>query len=395
MMYRHNTSVSNSRKKQVRRSPSPRRHRRRGNGGRLLLLLALLVAAYLFVPWRDIVGNLVDKDPLEAENTIGEPQNADPKNYVYRNRLNRDVIPALKPGTINYREAFNDSNYVQLSAARALGIDPDRVGDPAKNNLLVPIFSTTLYKVDTMWHSVPYLIPEAVLLLDYIAQRFRLLMSEHYPDFGTCNIIVTSALRTDDSERRLRRVNRNATDTSCHMYGTTFDISAQRYQHIASGHDTVVEQCKQMLAMALYQLRFEGLCYVKYERGSCFHITLRTTQYEGDLPSKSYRYVNPGSPQYLKVKAPPRPAPRAVPLEAQPEVPRAKAADRGGEQPQAAKAVQRTTKQVESRKREARESKQSKAAVKKEGADNVAPAPARQQRISERERISLEQFERR
>ncbi|MBP5326733.1 MAG: hypothetical protein J6Y98_02305 [Bacteroidales bacterium] len=395
MMYRHNTSVSNSRKKQTSYKSRSRHRRRKGRGGLLLLILAALVAAYLFIPWRGIVAPGRDQDPLAGENTIGEDFNTDPKNYVFRNRLNRESIPVVKPGTINYRETFNDSNYVQLSAARALGVDPSTVGDPAKNKPLVPIFNTELYKVDTMYHSSPYLIPEAVLLLDYIAQRFRLLMSEHYPEFGTCNIIVTSALRTDDSERRLRRVNRNATDTSCHMYGTTFDISAQRYLHLATGHDTVVEQCKQMLAMALYQLRYEGLCYVKYERGSCFHITLRTTQYEGKLPSKSYRYVNPGSPQYLQVKAPPRPVPRPVSSGASAEEDRQKTSpDPPAQMPTTEKSRQ-VKKTAESPKQGAKDTKDSKTANKKGDFNSVAPAPARQQKISERERISLEQFEKR
>lgn len=235
---------------------------------------------------------------------------ADSRNRVYRRRILRSQIPVLNYRNIAYRQLFNDSNYVQLSAARANGIDPQKVGDPASNDALVPIFSTPLYSVDTMYHSVPYLMPEAVLLLDYIAHRFKTLMAENYPSVGEHNIIVTSALRTDQSEARLRRVNRNATDTSCHIYGTTFDISAQRYLHLASGHDTVVDACKQMLALALYQLRYEGLCYVKYERGSCFHITLRTTQYEGTDSSETRSYVNPGSPDYLLTKAPPRPKPQ-------------------------------------------------------------------------------------
>lgn len=236
---------------------------------------------------------------------------SDNEHRVYRKRIVRSRIPYLNYRNIRYRELFNDSNYVQLSAARAIGIDPSRVGDPADCKALVPIFSTGVYKVDTMYHSHPYLLPEAVLLVDYIGHRFNELMAEHYPSIGDHRIIVTSALRTEQDERRLRRVNRNATDTSCHLYGTTFDISAQRYRHLDSGHDTVVDACKQMLALTLYELRYEGLCYVKYERGSCFHITLRTTQYEGRDSSETRSYVNPGSPDYLLTKAPPRPRPVA------------------------------------------------------------------------------------
>ncbi len=183
-------------------------------------------------------------------------------------------ISMLDFNKVSYRQLFNDSNYVQLAAARKCGIDPSTISNPSTNDGLVYIYSTCLYIVDTMYHSVPYLIPDAANLLRFIAERFQTLMRENYAEKGEYRIIVTSALRTKESERALRRVNRNATDTSCHIYGTTFDLSAQRYRH-ESGVDTVVDFCKQMLAQTLYELRSEGMCYVKYERGSCFHITVR------------------------------------------------------------------------------------------------------------------------
>lgn len=296
-------------------------------------------------------------------------------NKVYRRRIVRSRIPELNYMNINYRELFNDSNYVQLTAARANGIDPAKVADPDDCEWLVPIFSTRWYRVDTMYHSVPYLVPEAVLLLDFIGHRFNQLMEMHYPKIGEHRIILTSALRTEQSERRLRRVNRNATDTSCHIYGTTFDLSAQRYEHIESGSDTVVDACKQMLALALYEIRYEGLCYVKYERGSCFHITLRTTQYEGQEDSEMRSYINPGSPGYLLTKAPPRPkAPATV-----------KKANEN-------KSVGRRQKRNRQKAGQpAANNKTAKGAVK----EATSATTVRNDVITERERLSLEEYERR
>ena len=233
------------------------------------------------------------------------------------------------------------------------------------------IFSTAFYSVDTMYHSKPYLLPEAVLLLDYIAHRFDQLMDEHYPQIGRHKVIVTSALRTEQSEQRLRRVNRNATDTSCHIYGTTFDLSAQRYEHIASGRDTVVDACKQMLALALYELRYEGLCYVKYERGSCFHITLRTTQYEGDAASELRSYVNPGSPDYLLTKAPPRPAPSARP------------------------ATNTSKPAISSRRKDKSHRKDRQKRSQESAPATRQPAAQSGHTLTERERMSMENYERR
>ena len=371
MMYR--------RQKQVEaRSKHPYRRKRRlsGRKGCFFLFLAILVALLLFIWLRRSSEEraVADDDAVVVE----QPDNDD-ENRVYRRRLLRSEIPPISRNSLNYREMFNDSNYVQLSAARANGIDPARLGRPEDCDKLVPIFSTRLYKVDSMYHSRPFLTPEAVLLVDFIGHRFQQLMQEYYPSADEYRLVITSALRTAQSERRLRRVNRNATDTSAHMYGTTFDISAQRTEHVPSGRDTVVEMCRQMLAMALYELRYEGLCYVKYERGSCFHTTVRTTQYEGSKPSELRSYVNPGSPAYLLTKAPPRPkAPRRVATESG--------------KSNTVKTNNNKQNTTRSRRAENKAVHKNNQQVKNE---DVRPIQQPQHKLSDRERISLEQFERR
>ena len=349
-----------------------------------LLLASAVVVVYSFVSARKVDSYASVERVIRSDDAVVSGDHSDDPDKVYRRRLDRSAIPELNYRSITYRELFNDSNYVQLSAARANGIDPESVGDPDDCSMLTPIFTTRLYKVDTMYHSVPYLVPEAVLLLDYIAHRFHQLMEAHYPEIGVHKVIVTSALRTEQSERNLRRVNRNATDTSAHIYGTTFDLSAQRYEHVESGHDTVVDACKQMLAMALYELRYEGLCYVKYERGSCFHITLRTTQYEGDAASEMRSYVNPGSPDYLLTKAPPRPKPRVVKQETQKNV----ASNKTKKTSKKSSVKGKTVRERQGRK--SNEKKRESAAAERE----KKPA-AINHAISERERLSLEEYERR
>lgn len=370
MMYRHDIP------KQKKRRKSASGHRGSKLTVAVLFLATVAFALYAFVSHKsqDEATSLYADDDVVVEN--GREPN---ENRVFRKRLLVSEIPGINYRNIVYRELFNDSNYVQLTAARANGIDPDMVGDPAACRDLVPIFTNPLYKVDTMYHSVPYLVPEAVLLVDFISHRFKQHMADYYPTIGDHKLIVTSALRTESSERRLRRVNRNATDTSCHMYGTTFDISAQRYEHEASGRDTVVEACKQMLALALYEIRYEGLCYVKYERGSCFHITLISTQYEGDLKSEMRSYINPGSPAYLKTKSVPRPKPAVV-------------TDRNN-----AKNLNNNNKDnVTSIKTKCKKKTNNKNDMAfPNNREDKKSAPSRKDDLSDRERLSLEQFERR
>ncbi len=372
MMYRHASQ------------PRPSgRSRGKKPWGKLLALLLAVGGVYAFVAVHQ--GNKNGRPSALSALSESEtaPEAGDKKaDLVFRNRLVRSQIPKVDYGRLAYAELFNDSNYVHLSAARANGIDPHALTDPAECDELVPIFSTALYQVDTMYHSVPYLVPEAVLLLQYIASRFHHLMEEHYPEMKDYKFIVTSALRTEESERRLKRVNRNATDTSCHIYGTTFDISVPRYES-DEGRDTVVDQCRQMMGLALYELRYEGLCYVKYERGSCFHITLRTTQYQGSLEAEKRQYFSPGSPTYMHTKAPARPKPRRVASSTEPQVQARQSRPAKAAKPAAAK--RRTPRKPAS-------TTQNRSAAKPQ--TDAAPQQPYQP-LTDRERLSLDQFERR
>ena len=86
---------------------------------------------------------------------------------------------------------------------------------------------------------------------------------------------MTSVLRTPQTVRKLRRVNRNATQESAHQYATTFDISHSKFIcDNADGTRRTFEDLKNLLAEIVYDLRREGRCYVKHERKqACLHIT--------------------------------------------------------------------------------------------------------------------------
>ena len=81
--------------------------------------------------------------------------------------------------------------------------------------------------------------------------------------------------------RKLRNYNRNATENSCHLYGTTFDICYNRYKTVSPPDGEPRRQVrndslKYVLSEVLNDLRKEGRCYVKYEvKQGCFHITVR------------------------------------------------------------------------------------------------------------------------
>lgn len=172
-------------------------------------------------------------------------------------------------------EVFNDSNHRQFAFAKALGIQPIRGIAEAYHTRrpMLKITSTADYTVDSLTHSLPYLVPEASRLLTSIGRNFKDSLRRRGAD--GYRIRVTSLLRTPYTVKRLRRVNINATDSSTHQFGTTFDISYRRFHCLDTTRTINEEDLKNLLAEVLYDLRNQGRCLVKFERKTgCFHVTV-------------------------------------------------------------------------------------------------------------------------
>lgn len=178
------------------------------------------------------------------------------------------------PGS--YTEMFSDFRDVQQGDPRDRGILP---ADSLKRAFdvrfpLVKIASGPAFLLDSLTHSVPYLVPKAAKLLEDIGCAFADTVTARggFPH----RVIVTSVLRTPFTVNKLRKVNNNAVAESTHCYGTTFDISWIRYQCDAPGHAIEPGELKNILAEVLWNLREKDRCYVIYEEGqSCFHIMIR------------------------------------------------------------------------------------------------------------------------
>lgn len=174
-----------------------------------------------------------------------------------------------------YRRTFNDKNDVHLAMAQRYGIESLQSLEDANSRQffeLAKVDSCRYYTIKPLTHSAPYLTPRAKWMLMTIGKNFQDSLATHGID--GYQIIVTSLLRTDDSIRRLRRRNSNASKNSAHRYGTTFDISYIHYNRTDSATYMPEYRLKETLAEVLYDLRREGHCYIKYEvKQSCFHVT--------------------------------------------------------------------------------------------------------------------------
>ena len=172
-------------------------------------------------------------------------------------------------------------NDVQLAAAQVLGVPPVKDRDAAEHakKKLVKLEDTDSYVVDSLTHSIPYLVPSAKELLDRIGQNF--LDSLASKGLNPNKLVITSVLRTEDDIARLRKRNLNASENSTHRYGTTFDISYWHYVKVPDlrgrpYEDVPPEYLRAVLSQVLKDLHDEKACYVKYERKqTCFHVTVR------------------------------------------------------------------------------------------------------------------------
>lgn len=175
----------------------------------------------------------------------------------------------------NLAEVFNDSNHFQMMHAQRLGIDPisDLRSYYHTKRPLVRVVTNEDFRVEELTHSYPYLIPEAEQLLHDIGRAFR--DSVKSRKGGNYRIVVTSLLRTPVTVKKLRRVNRNATEQSTHQYATTFDIGYNKFDVVSGPDNANYGDLKNILAEVIADLHSQGRCMVKYEiKSPCFHITV-------------------------------------------------------------------------------------------------------------------------
>lgn len=174
----------------------------------------------------------------------------------------------------SYKDAFPDLQETQIVAANKWGVKPvkNREDAEARKKELVYVGESPYYHVDKLNSSIPYLVPRAAALLQDIGQAFY--DSLYMKGVPLNQLIVTSVLRTKDDVARLQRHNGNATDNSCHLYGTTFDICYNRYHAI--GREVRNDTLKWVLSEVLRDIRQQNRAYIKYEvKQGCFHMTVR------------------------------------------------------------------------------------------------------------------------
>ena len=180
----------------------------------------------------------------------------------------------------HFGNTFPDQQNVQILAANQHGVAPVQNREEAEHSKgkLVYVGSNPFFYVDKLNNSIPYLVPKASVLLQDIGRAY--FDSLQIKGIPLHKIIVTSILRTKDDVAKLRTRNGNATENSCHLYGTTFDICYNRYKQVQTKdqprRQVQNDTLKWVFSEVLRDFREKNRCYIKYEvHQGCFHITVR------------------------------------------------------------------------------------------------------------------------
>lgn len=244
----------------------------------------IVVVLALFRCINPSVNGSQDEKIVEAVDSVQTADSVKPKEPAVTVSQPVAVSPEFKKHRIlsvpSFKEAFPDSQSVQEVAARRWGVKPvaNRADAEHRKKELVYIESNPYFHVDKMARSIPYLVPRAAVLLNDIGRAF--LDSLYVKGVPFHLPIVTSVLRTKEDVARLRQYNGNATENSCHLFGTTFDICYNRYQTVSAPDEqrrkVQNDTLKWVLSEVLRDMRQQERCYIKYEvKQGCFHITVR------------------------------------------------------------------------------------------------------------------------
>ena len=240
-----------------------------------------MISKYQFLRWFGIIVIILALIrcifPSIAEPRDNDQEDAQPEEVEKKaSHHQEDTLSVVAP-----QQEKKMRTPVANSVGKRLGVTAvaDRKEAEERKSELVYVAASPYYHVDKLKRSIPYLVPKAAVLLNDIGRSFY--DSLCVKGIPLHQFVVTSVLRSQEDLEMLKQVNRNVSENSCHLLGTTFDIGYNRYKVVDDpdhpfarevGNDTL----KWVLSEVLRDLRENGRCYVKYEiKQGCFHITVR------------------------------------------------------------------------------------------------------------------------
>lgn len=186
-----------------------------------------------------------------------------------------DSLPVESPKVIElpiFSGKLSKNSYEEhLLAAKLRGIgliqDEKHLFRLVNNRVLVEASHGAGYQVDSLTYSYPHVTLHAKNVLEELGRTYEALAGQG--NYFT----ITSATRTMDQQKKLKKRNRNATDgNSSHSYGVSFDISYIRF----NGKKSYDQKAQKNLEAVLKHFQKENKIFViKERRQACYHITVR------------------------------------------------------------------------------------------------------------------------
>jgi hypothetical protein len=141
----------------------------------------------------------------------------------------------LKVPRLKAREIGNlrlDKNATQVASAQRLGVQVSgqaEIDRMVQQGRLVPLGDSTQYWIlRGMDHAAPYVTPDTKAMLEDLGRRFHARLDR--AGLPRYRIKITSAIRTAEAQVDLRKTNSYAASTtSAHQFGTTVDVSHERF----------------------------------------------------------------------------------------------------------------------------------------------------------------------
>lgn len=235
----------------------------------LALSLTMLSGCHLSTPEETII------EPQETKtDTIKTTQDT----VVVKPRKHCSLYASLKNSYF-----LRDPNRMHIITGREVGLkEPFRknadflaIRDSLlENNILQYVEEGDHFVKKPMHYSYPYMTPEAIALLNEICDRFHEKLMKK--KLNSYSIILTSCLRTLESQNTLRSSNLNATrDTTSHAFGASFDISYWEFYNDRTKQTVRYKNLQKILHQTIKEIRNEKKCLVIKETGQfCFHCTV-------------------------------------------------------------------------------------------------------------------------
>ena len=198
--------------------------------------------------------------------------------YKYRRVILQKIRSSARtPSAMNQRNRL----HLKEGACIAKGLDlPQKeLSQLSAVTGLTTVSSTSGYHVEDMTYAKPLLTKRGQAVLKTIASNFQKRLQDQ--GYQKRKLVITSMTRSRASQIKLARTNGNAAPRSAHLYGSTFDISYEKFRPVSGskGKQPSKKVLQQTLEKTLAELKKKGtLVGIKEYRQPCYHITASCVQ---------------------------------------------------------------------------------------------------------------------